>query len=458
MIRQNKTSSTAVVLIAALLLALWPLPGTMALRNILLLTGFLFAIPTLKNHFHVLLTRDAWPVYVLFAFFLWLCVHFAFFAGDRVEQRQELFGEWPRSLLAAVLGLALGVVLTSRYNGSNTMRGQHLQTLLILGFAGTVIIFCGRYAYEIFRTDRWLHEDFFMTPYLGKTPLVIFGSIFLPVVFIKVLDALKGQENWRWFIYGILGIVLTLSMFYFGNTKNGFAIFAVLFGCFLFCAFQQTTRSSAPLRRGIGIAVLLVCVLTFGFAGKKHLEANSAWSNLIADFKISVQIDRHTNWKDRVSPYPLNEYGTTVNGSTYERVAWARAGIELLREHPYGYGLINHSFGALAIKKWDGFRQPDGKNRGSTHGGWLDFALGFGIVGLLLVWVPLIVALWRTRARHDFWARYTTWAIPVIGLTYLTTEVCTGHFIELLFFMTAMFCGLTLKKPDAASPSADGST
>jgi hypothetical protein len=173
---------------------------------------------------------------------------------------------------------------------------------------------------------------------------------------------------------------------------------------------------------------------------------------LVADFKVSVQTDQHHYWKDKVSPLPINEYGNTVSITNYERTAWAKASLELLSEQPMGYGQINHSFGAMAIKKWTDFHPPDGINRGSSHSGWLDFALGFGVIGIVLVWVPLCTSFWRARhAPPHFWQRYAFWTIPVIGFTYLTTEVCTGHFIELLFFMTAMFCGLTLKKSDAPS-------
>jgi hypothetical protein len=458
MLLKVKTSRSAVILIAALLLALWPLPGTMAARNLLLLAGLIAAIPVIKDRLDLLRQPHAWPVYVLFSFFLWLIVHFVFFAGDRADQWHELIGDWPRNLFAAMLGLALGFALSAPQASPPAIPDRRLQNLLILGFSGTVMIFCGRYAYEIYRTGQWVHHDFFMTPYLGKTPLVIFGSIFLPLMFLKLLDGLKGLEHWQWFVYGALGIGATLITFYFGNTKNGFAIFALLLCYFLFCAVRQLIGGPPKgIRKGAGFALVVVSLLAFGIAAKKHLESNTAWSNLIADFKISVQIDKHTNWKDRVSPYPLNEFGQTVNASTYERVAWARAGLELLIEHPLGYGLINHSFGAMAINRWQGFHQPDGNNRGSTHSGWLDFTLGFGIIGLLLVWVPLVASFWRARKHTGFWGRYAVWAIPVIGFTYLTTEVCTGHFIELLFFLTAMFCGLTLKRPDEPSAAAGGS-
>lgn len=386
---------------------------------------------------------NAWPVFVLFGFFLWLVFHLLALAGNFEEQSREFTGDWLRNFLAACMGLALGLILSDTTHQLPARLKRVQEPLLIWGLAGTVTIFCIRYAYEGIHTGQWIHLNFYMTPYLGKTPLVIFGSLFLPAMFIKILSARQKVASPIWYLYGLIGLIATVLTFYFANTKNGFAMFVLLGGYFML----QVLKPSAHVKshRAGFYALLLVSLLIFGYAIKKHLDTNPAWSNLIADYKISEQIEKHSNWKDKVAPLPLNEYGRPVDGSTYERVSWGHAGLELLKEHPLGYGQINHSFGALAIKKWSDFHKPDGNNRGATHSGWLDFALGFGLPGLLLVWVPLLASYTRARKRSDFWSTYAVWTIPVIAISYLTTEVCTGHFIELLFFMTAMFSGLTLQ-------------
>jgi hypothetical protein len=246
----------------------------------------------------------------------------------------------------------------------------------------------------------------------------------------------------------LFGIIATLLTYFLANTKNGFAISALIFVYFFTQAFGA--NSKVRIRRSGLYFVLLACVLIFGYTLKKHTDNNPAWANLIADYKTSIQINQHDNWKDNASPLPINEHGYTVNLSTYERVSWAKAGLELLSEHPWGYGLIDHSFGAMAIQKWEKFRN----NQASTHSGWLDFALGFGIFGLMLVVIPIVVSYARLRKRSGFWNTYALWSIPVITFTYTTTEVCTGHFIELLFFMAAWFSGLALR--DAPSTIAAG--
>ncbi|BDT72241.1 hypothetical protein os4_17760 [Comamonadaceae bacterium OS-4] len=442
-------SATVLLFSAATLLAIWPLPNTMALRNVTLLCGGVASAMLLFKELPQLTQRRAWPVYILLGFFIWLALHLFLLAGNLEEQWREFTGEWLRTFLATLMGLALGLLL-SQPERLLSRRLQRIQeSLLVCGLAGTVFIFCMRYAYEVIRTGQWIHQDFYMTPYLGKTPLVIFGSLFLPVMFIKILSAREGKSPTFWYACAPLGIGATIFSDYFANTKNGIALFFLLFVYFLFKIAGAGKKVRAQ-RKGF-FAMLLACILLTGFVLKNHLESNPAWSNLIADYKISTDIEQHNNWKDRVSPLPLNQYGVPVNGSTYERVSWARAGLDLLKEHPLGYGQIHHSFGALALQKWSDFHKPDGKNRGATHSGWLDFALGFGLPGLFLVWITLGVSYLRARKRSDFWSIYAVWAIPVIAISYLTTEVCIDHFIELLFFMAALFSCLTLQKANQAN-------
>ena len=112
-----------------------------------------------------------------------------------------------------------------------------------------------------------------------------------------------------------------------------------------------------------------------------------------------------------------------------------------------GYGLLHHSFGSLAAIKYPDFYKPVGNTRGATHSGWLDFALGLGIPGLLLVLVPLFAAWYRSLHQKGLWFSYASWTIPIMSFAYLTTEVAESHYVEMLFFMTAFFCGLTLQFP-----------
>lgn len=208
-------------------------------------------------------------------------------------------------------------------------------------------------------------------------------------------------------------------------------------------------RVKLSLRRliiGIFILAFLDSASYFGIS--KHLERNPQWFSMIADVKVGVDIDHQNRWKNSDAyPLPVNHFGRTVDISIYERSAWFTAGSRLLIENPLGYGLVNHSFGALASAKWPDYKVASEKFRGATHSGWLDFALGLGIPGLLLVLIPLWTSWYRSLYQNGLWFSYASWTIPIMSFAYLTTEVAVGHFIEMLFFMTAFFCGLTLQYP-----------
>jgi O-antigen ligase len=259
-----------------------------------------------------------------------------------------------------------------------------------------------------------------------------------------MIRSIKKQTSCWWILPSLFVICLSLFIAYFSNTKNGIAIFAFTLAIFTVNLFFKTQWSWGRYVLATLIGAIIFSLSYSGIA--KHIEKNSAWPSMIANFKVGLDIDHQKYWKNRnVYPRPVDQYGAPVDISTYERTAWFTAGIRLLAENPMGHGLLHHSFGVLALEKWPDFYKPNGKLKGATHSGWLDFALGLGIPGLLLVLIPLGISWCRSLQQQGLWFSYAAWTIPIMSLAYLTTEVAGKHFTEVLFFMTAFFCGLTLK-------------
>jgi hypothetical protein len=439
----NKNIQIYIAGVAATLVAIWPLPDTIAFRQMLLIAGVTMSLLVISRNGRPILKKEAWPLWMLASFFLWLLVHLAFFSVRVTEQVHELRSDWVRSLLAAILGLGLGIVLQNPGEEDQQSTFGKLELILFAGFAGTIVIFFVRYLYEIWATSQWLHLDFFMTPYKSKTPIVIFGGIFLPLAFITILKVISGAEKTQWATLSVLGILLTLFADYFANTKNGIAVF--VFASLIFFFKLIKSIKATHYHRRLVWSCITATLLIASFGIKKHVETNPAWTMIWSDFKVGIDIEHHDGWKDIGRfPVPMNEHGLSVNTSTYLRAAWATAGLQLVKENPQGYGLINHSFGALAIEKWTDFSPPNGKTKGATHSGWLDFTLGLGIPGLILVLIPLWASFRRALYIPGFWFNYVVWAVPIITFAYTITEVSSDHFIELLFFMTAFVCGLTI--------------
>ena len=431
--------TTFLVLAAACLLAIWPLPNTIAFRQLILVGGALVALATVVAGKATLRSPSNWNIWVFFCFFLWLVFHYAALSSNTEEQWYELKGDWARALLASLIGLALGLQACTLKADA---KGRALSSIFVIGLAGTVAIYVLRYLVEVLHTGQAIHTDFYMEPYLGKTPLVVFGSMLLCGLFSKLSTELTPQEKKVWHPLTLLVIVCVGMTYYFSNTKNGFIVFILIFLAYAFRALRARNRG----RKSDKWVIALIFLALAGFL-KVHIDANPAWLNFYADIKAGHDIEHNFNWKNAEQyPLPVNDQGHVANGSTYERSAWATAGAILVQEHPLGYGLINHSFGALALQKWSDFYKPIGKYRHASHSGWLDFTLGFGIPGLALVLLPMWVAFYRAGGRPGFWFEWVRWSVPVVTLVYAITEVCTAHFIEFLFFYIALVCGITARK------------
>jgi hypothetical protein len=435
------------VISSAMLLAIWPLPGTIALRHLLLLMGFLSASYVIWKSKIDLGAARCWPFLVFFGFFAWIIFHLIFLSADHSEQLMEITSLWVRAFLAAVMGLGLGLVIWQSESSENainsTVSKDWFTNTLIAGFGGTVIIFFIRYLYEIYQTKVWLHFDFYMTPYAGKPPVVIFGVIFFSLALIKLKNSILSNFSRTGIAFSAAAVFLVVFAEYFANTKNGMVILLVplaIFSTQFILAYRWNFRKII-----FAIFLILPIVLTLGFVAKKHVDKNTAWHMLLEDMKMGIQIDKYSSWKDaEVYSYPVNTKGVSVNNSTYERSAWAIAAVNLIGENPLGYGLVHHSFGALALEKWPDFHKPIGSFRGASHSGLLDLALGVGIPGMLLILVPFGAAFCRASHQSYFWMQFVRWIFPVILIAYLITEVSNKHFIELLFFIVALCIGLTL--------------
>lgn len=439
MLLRKQLAIYSLAISSAILIVIWPFPGTMALRNIILIIGWISSLFWMGGRFRYFFKIEFYPVWMIFLFFVWVVFHYYMFGVSLEEQLYELKGVWLRTFLAAVIGVGLGFGLATV---DDFRLSRYIELIIIAGFFGVPFIFFIRYMYEVNLTGNIWHENFFMRPYLSKVPIAIFGGMMLPLVLIRVLRNTRLEEHWAANGIAMAGLFLFLFAAFFSSAKNAFLIFALVALLFLWSMpwrylFKSGLRPNL-FWGGIGGGVIAIVFAVF----IKHVESYDAWRHPLADIKVAVDIDKNQRWKVGLdAPLPQNEYGVPVSVTLYERTAWIVAGVSLICENPMGYGLLSHSFGPLAQAKWPDFKTPNasGKTKGATHSGWVDFTLGLGIPGLLLVMIPLLVSVVRSFRYSGYWSDYVRWCGVVIAVAYLTSEAATDHFVELLFFMLAWF-------------------
>lgn len=158
------------------------------------------------------------------------------------------------------------------------------------------------------------------------------------------------------------------------------------------------------------------------------------------DARIAIEVDKYPNWQNiAVFGLPLDE-GRAVTQNTYERFAWATVGItNLLPNNLLGVGVLKEPFKLLLVDSYSNLGDV-----GSTHSGWLEIGLAFGIPGLLLFLGSILISgvyAFSTAGVYK-WLPFSL-ALSLI-LVYTVGELSSQHSIEILCFGIATLSALVL--------------
>lgn len=446
-LRVSKILSYVLIFSTSVLIAIIAVPETIALRNSFLIVGAIFSILFIILNKEQIFQKGCWPLVIVPLFFMWVLIQFYFFSQNPTLQFHELKSTWLRCLLSSLIGFSCGLYLSApNENKYNKKYEFNLQFYIIL--FGISFPFLLSIIYFYLNPNNIL-DNIIFSLFQAKQPIVIQNAILLPLCFLCIYNYdISHNNKFILFICSLL-IAISIVVSYLINSKNAIIIFIIALIFFIFFYIKNTRNY---LKNSLSQMVIIITLGVFSSHFiLSHINTNSAFFQMISDIKVGIAIDKNNYWKNssKYAP-PINELNLPVNISTYERVAWFHAGLLLSIDNPLGYGLINHSFGALAKMRWSDFGSSSDAKKGSTHSGLLDFLLGFGYPGLMIILSSLGVSWNRAIRRQTLWFRFSSLAIPLLVFAYLTTEVAVGHFIELLFLMVSFFCGLTLRYRDKA--------
>lgn len=440
-ITQSKSQWQLLVILicGSLLLVIWPLPNTMAFRNLLLLLGagltlhqkpwyLLKSNIKLQKHF-----------YLLPMLFIWIVIQYLFITNEKAAQLDDIKGFWLRSLLAMLIGWGAGLALVQSTNEKTTnQRLNSAPLIFLIGLTGTLICYLIMYLLEAFKSGKWMHTDFYAKSYINKPPIVIYIGILLPAILMAFSKSKKPDGLIQNKIVATGLLLLSLFSLYTSGSKNGIALFIFIFSIFFIKKFTQEGFPKEMRIKNVLIYGVLVILCSGIFY--KHYQEKSAWRNIIEDTRVAIHLDASDHWKSHeMTPLPVNENGQPVDGSVYLRVAWATAGLQLVLENPLGYGALNEAFVKQAHMKWPDFRPTDTTTNINTHAGWIDLTLAFGIPGFLLLLAALWCPVLANKKTNDWWSSYKFWYAVVITFGFAFTEIAMDYFIETYIYMGALF-------------------
>jgi hypothetical protein len=411
-------------IIALLLLSVWPVPHTIAIRNILLGLGSLLALFILWNKRHLLTIKKTLPVIFILIFFVWIIFHYFFLSMDPSAQLKELQSTWLRALMGGLIAFSLAILLPLN---------QKWRICLYLGILAPVIIYLYSYFQVVILSKQMFHFGF--TGLVGHKIVLGYVGILFTAISLGIFSFWSRFNQKMTFIQVlgglllVIGIAASLASFVFVNTRNGIGAFVILVLLWALVSLYQSTKSKKYLLPAIFVVILTPLSYV---AIQKHLTMNiHQWSPLLADIKVGYQIDKFDHWKNNSKGYPLNELGTVVNVSTYERTAWATAGLQYLSQNPLGAGLLGDSLRRIAAKNG-----VESQSLRFTHSGWIDLTLAIGVPGILLIFLSILSSLYWAMKRQSELASVTVWLLVAITIFWLIAELATNkHFVEMLIFM-----------------------
>jgi hypothetical protein len=441
----------SLIFISAVLLGIWAIKDTIALRNILLVLGTVLSLIYITAEFRLhhlasqLTLKTCVPLILIGLMFAWVVFHYLFLSRYPELQLDELKSTWLRSFLAAILGLGTGLAVRKTPKLSNLLWFGILASFLVLFYQYIPIAIAKK---SLFAPDYYGPSYI----YLAKINGVLMGTILIAGLTGALIDTarsvnVKTKALLLTSIYWFIGVFLAIYSYVFiFMTRNGIGLAALLFIAWLIIGIAIFMRNKLK-KQTVQIPKLLfllalAAIFVFGWLGFQHIKSTPGWVGLIDDIYIAVQIEKYPNWRDPATlGYPRKSDGTAVAANTYERAAWAAAGATLfLPENPLGLGILNRPYPRLLHEKY-------GKDVGyipSTHSAWIEFGLAFGYPGALLLLSALIILIARSL-RKPFNFRATSFSISLsLLLMYTVGELSTAHAVELLFYWLALIFAIQI--------------
>lgn len=428
----------------AVLYGVWVLPNTVFIRHFCLIAGALIGLYVIWPKRSLLLTKAAVPIWLIGLLLLWATIHLFFIGLDYERQLEEYTKIWKKIALSIPFALGLGLALASQ--ASNSVNTKKYWAAIYLGFLLPMVIYfvkwiaaiyLPRYGYSI-PVFLILSPEHLTNPW--AIPRAFYVFFCLPAFAIALGQMIHSIQTKQFHFFSsivyLLAMPLTLLIFYIEGDRLGIAYGLILMAVAIFTGFFSLLR-----RRKISWKVgglVLISLLVSGYIATKSIQSNPLWRPLIADAKVAAQVDRFDHWKNRNKGYPVNELGQIPSDSNYSRIAWAIVGSRLLMEKPLGYGLMSLSFSALGKEKW-----PD-SDLSWTHSAWLDFALGYGLPGLLLLLGAAGLA-WRNSVGLPYpFKGVGYWALPSACLVMVAKEVSSEVIINSLIFLIVFVSAMAL--------------
>jgi O-antigen ligase len=425
---------------------IYPIPHTIALRNVLLVTGLLACLWGILRDRTALIDRSRLHAFRLSGWLLclltgWLLLQSALISPRSQQALDNLRGDWLNELLIALAGGA--AILLALKKG---LRRPYLAILLAL-FSHIVLLL----AYQLWQWSQTGHYPLGQTPFAQKD----YHSMILTTLVALLLaeltshtcafkpSRLRSAPLTTPVVLGMLVICFFATATLLARNAVLITIFMLLLsaGIFLLAGPQRLEKKTLPI-----LLLLLIITAGVGWAG---IRSDARWQGFSEAARVAFDTKNNLAWLDAAKyPRPLMSNGEPVEESAYSRLAWAKVAVEQIQTYPLGLGYGHQAFGWAVNRSYHVETTHE-----SSHSGLLDFTLANGIPGLIL-WLALSGALiragWRAfREEGSAAGLMLTFTVTA----YLVRCLLDGHLSGFRLEMYALWVGALVMAQVSEKPS-----
>lgn len=440
-IELNNVFAITLLVIGITLVNTIPLQNTIALRNVCLYLGafigfYFIHIELQKNKLGILIV----PI-TLFLTIIWVFLLYLYFPTLKNLQIAELKSLWPRSFAAIIFGTGLAVVLIQK----DVLARIFFANYFVLAIVN--IIFC---IIEIYYKKTIPVIDYFGI-FITKAPAAYFliFPFFTAVGYLDriITDSISLRKNLHKIMLAFALIILCIFSQYLMQSLNGLlTIFLILF-LQSFLLFTKRTNLKTRDRFLLLLGGLFIIISFSYIYSAQNDRLKNKLINIISDAQIGLQIDAYPQWRydSRDSGLPIIVDGRVINGSTFYRVASIKKGIEIIVNNPLGAGFTFLPYGYYLKNEYPNARADH------THSGWIDYTLGVGVPGIILMLVAISYGLYNcitnrlkdiSNPMHEIANAISMWALLGLTILWMILEVSEREYIEYLFFSICLFSSI----------------
>lgn len=442
-----------------LLLFFLPIPSTIAIRHglmvLLLLGNIVFfrkqIISTIKNTH---LTKQLYYGFVGIS--LWVILQAAIFAPDTSWVWGEIQGQWLKAGVFLFLGTSFTLLIGQKIDFWSLSKGQKTidQKNILTFVVGTLALqtlfsfIVGSIAY--YKTGIFPQGKIFLLA--GKLEASYWNNILMAFVCIDLYARRFKETTITYLPKSLLwssALLVVISNLAF-SARNGIIGLVILIISLSLLILWHERKNLG--KYGFWWASLgFVCLTSLVIISNYLLD--SRWRVFEETAKIAWDIDANSAWLERQS---LNElpHANVVDVSAYERISWIRAGLRLIHENPLGVGYGRNAFGHA-------LQQHYGKGAGHSHSGWIDWTVGTGLPGMVLLLGLLIWSIFQGLRYYFIQGQVLGLVLTLLASGFLSRMVLDSinrdHLLFLFFFLLGLVVHLlasgSTPTPKEATPS-----